>query len=44
MLCDGSPDPLIENELNTFIHLWRDETIPTLTKDVLEECENTLKV
>ena len=47
MLCDGSPDPCIENELNMFMNLWKEDLdgpSPPPVKEVLNECENTLEV
>ncbi|XP_048585529.1 dynein axonemal intermediate chain 7 isoform X2 [Nematostella vectensis] len=44
MLCDGSPDPLVEPELNTFLHLAKDESNQKPVKEVLQECEDILKL
>jgi hypothetical protein len=47
MRCDGSPDPFFENELNTFMHLWKDgfdDSNPRPVNHILEECESTLQV
>ena len=44
MLCDGSPDPLHESELNTYMNLWREEVHYKSVPVVLEEIEESLKV
>lgn len=44
MLCDGSPDPLHESELNTYMNLWREEVHYKPVPVVLEEIEESLKV
>nr|A6H8T2.2 RecName: Full=Dynein axonemal intermediate chain 7 [Danio rerio] len=43
MLCDGSPDPSVQPEINTYISLWRDDSENQIQK-VLEECALTLEL
>ena len=46
--CDGSPDPSVSPEINTFISLWKEETNETLeeviakSKLVLNVCPRVL--
>ena len=44
MLCDGSPDPTIPGEINTYMNLWRENTENNSIQDVLKDSELTLKV
>lgn len=43
MRCDGSPDPSVLQEINTFITLWR-ENSEAQVKPVLQQCDLALKV
>lgn len=43
MLCDGTPDPTAQQEINTYITLWRDDPEVNITC-VLEQCRPALKV
>ncbi|XP_030844896.1 protein CASC1 isoform X2 [Strongylocentrotus purpuratus] len=44
MLCDGSPDPTIPAEINTYINLWKDDTKRNEIHSVLKESHLTLKL
>ena len=44
MLCDGSPDPTIPGEINTFMNLWREEKDNVSIERVLEDSKLPLKV
>ncbi|KAK7901994.1 hypothetical protein WMY93_018763 [Mugilogobius chulae] len=41
MRCDGTPDPSVQQEINTYLSLWRDDPEVDVTK-VLEQCTRTL--
>lgn len=43
MRCDGSPDPSVQPDINTYISLWREDSENQIQK-VLEECALTLEV
>ncbi|KAJ8006731.1 hypothetical protein DPEC_G00110250 [Dallia pectoralis] len=43
MRCDGSPDPSVQKEINTFITLWRENT-EVQFKLVLKECALALQL
>jgi len=43
MRCDGSPDPAVQPEINTFISLWREDSETHISK-VLENCALALQV
>ena len=44
MKCDGSPDPTIAGEINTYMHLWREDTESTTIEKVLGDSNLTLRV
>lgn len=44
MLCDGSPDPTIPGEINTYLNLWREDTAHNDIQSVLKESKLTLRV
>ena len=44
MLCDGSPDPTIAGEINTYMNLWRENTECNDIQTVLRDGDLTLKV
>ena len=44
MLCDGTPDPTVTRELNTYMNLWREDKQSKPVKEVLNECEEALRV
>ncbi|KAM9672444.1 dynein axonemal intermediate chain 7 isoform 5-T5 [Trichechus inunguis] len=41
--CDGSPDPLVPQEMNTFISLWKEETNETF-EEVIEKSKLVLNL
>lgn len=43
MRCDGSPDPAVQPEINSFISLWREDSETQIEK-VLENCALALQV
>lgn len=43
MRCDGSPDPSVQPEINSFISLWREDS-ETQVQRVLENCALALQV
>ncbi|XP_019898414.2 protein CASC1 isoform X2 [Esox lucius] len=43
MRCDGSPDPSVQKEINTFITLWKENT-EVQFKPVLNECALALQL
>lgn len=43
MRCDGVPDPAAQCEINTYMHLWRDDSEVNI-KLVLEQCNLALQV
>lgn len=43
MRCDGSPDPTVQREVNTYISLWRDDPEVNITR-VLDQCNPALQV
>lgn len=43
MRCDGRPDPTGQQEINTYISLWRDDPEVNITL-VLEQCNSALQV
>ncbi|CAB1345769.1 unnamed protein product [Coregonus sp. 'balchen'] len=43
MRCDGSPDPSVQQEINTFINLWREDPEVQI-KPVLKECALALQL
>ncbi|XP_041637248.1 dynein intermediate chain CFAP94, axonemal [Cheilinus undulatus] len=43
MCCDGSPDPTVQQDINTYISLWRDDRQADITP-VLQKCNDTLKL
>ncbi|XP_063960514.1 dynein axonemal intermediate chain 7-like isoform X1 [Lytechinus pictus] len=44
MLCDGSPDPTIPAEINTYINLWKDDANRNDINSVLKESNQTLRL
>ncbi len=44
MLCDGRPDPTSKKDLNTYMNLWKEDTLFKPFEEVLQECELTLEV
>ena len=44
MLCDGSPDPKVTKEINTYINLWREDTDSKPVHKIIQECHDALKV
>ncbi|KAM6895697.1 dynein axonemal intermediate chain 7 [Xenentodon cancila] len=43
MRCDGVPDPTVQQEINTYISLWRDDQEINITQ-VLQECNTALQL
>uniref|UniRef100_UPI0037E8EA04 dynein axonemal intermediate chain 7 n=1 Tax=Semicossyphus pulcher TaxID=241346 RepID=UPI0037E8EA04 len=43
MRCDGTPDPSIQQDINTYISLWRDDPQVDITS-VLKQCSVTLQL
>lgn len=43
MRCDGSPDPAVQPEINSFISLWREDS-ETQIQQVLENCALALQL
>ncbi|KAK2858824.1 hypothetical protein Q5P01_003444 [Channa striata] len=43
LLCDGTPDPSVHQEINTYISLWRDDPEVNIGP-VLEQCNLALKL
>ena len=44
MQCDGSPDPSIAGEINTYMNLWDEETEQNDIDNVLKDSELALSV
>lgn len=44
MRCDGSPNPFIPSELNTYMNLWREDTSIKPALEVLNEIEASIAV
>lgn len=44
MRCDGSADPSIAGEINTYINLEREDTSHNSIEDVLPKCRHTREV
>jgi hypothetical protein len=44
MRCDGSSDPTIPGEINTYMNLWRDDNERVSIEQVLKDSELTLSV
>ena len=44
MLCDGSPDPKITKEINTYMNLWKEDVNPKSIHKIIQECHDALKV
>lgn len=43
MRCDGTPDPAVHQDINTYMSLWRDD--PEVgVEAVLKQCDLALKV
>lgn len=43
MRCDGTPDPVVHQDINTYMSLWRDD--PEVSVEaVLKQCDLALKV
>lgn len=43
MCCDGTPDPAVQQDINTYISLWRDDPEVNITP-VLKQCNLALQV
>uniref|UniRef100_A0A3B4ULR7 Dynein axonemal intermediate chain 7 n=1 Tax=Seriola dumerili TaxID=41447 RepID=A0A3B4ULR7_SERDU len=43
MHCDGTPDPAVQRDINTYISLWRDDPEVNITS-VLKQCNLALQV
>uniref|UniRef100_A0A3P8STM4 Dynein axonemal intermediate chain 7 n=1 Tax=Amphiprion percula TaxID=161767 RepID=A0A3P8STM4_AMPPE len=43
MRCDGAPDPTVQQDINTYISLWRDDPEVNITA-VLKQCNLALQV
>lgn len=43
MQCDGTPDPAAQQDINTYISLWRDDPEVNITL-VLKQCYLALQV
>lgn len=43
MSCDGTPDPAVHQDINTYMSLWRDDPEVGVTA-VLKQCDLSLKV
>ncbi|XP_018555984.1 dynein axonemal intermediate chain 7 isoform X1 [Lates calcarifer] len=43
MRCDGTPDPAVQQEMNTYISLWRDDPEVNITP-VLKQCHLALQL
>lgn len=43
MLCDGSPNPTVEPEINTFIALWKEDPEVDI-QIILKQCSLALQV
>ncbi|XP_055009212.1 dynein axonemal intermediate chain 7 isoform X2 [Boleophthalmus pectinirostris] len=41
--CDGTPDPSVQQEINTYMSLWREEPEVNVTK-VLEQCTGAIQL
>ena len=44
MRCDGSPDPTIAGEINTYMNLWREDTKRVDIETVLSDSDLALAV
>ena len=44
MLCDGSPDPTIPGEINTYMNLWRENIKDRDIQTILKESQLILSV
>ena len=44
MKCDGSPDPTIPGEINTYMNLWRERKESNDIDTILKEGDLTLSV
>ena len=44
MRCDGSPDPTIQGEINTYMNLWKEDMRSNDIANVLKESKLTLSV
>lgn len=42
--CDGSPDPSIPKEINTFLTLWREDYVHNRVSDSLINIDSVIKV
>ncbi|CAB1444420.1 unnamed protein product [Pleuronectes platessa] len=43
MCCDGTPDPEVQQDVNTYISLWREDPEVNITP-VLKQCNNALQL
>jgi hypothetical protein len=44
MLCDGSPNPIIDTEMNTFLALWKEDKVKNDIKSSLAQIGLALRV
>ena len=44
MKCDGSPDPTVQGEINTFMNLWREDLTEKDINTILKGAQLTLGV
>lgn len=43
MRCDGTPDPAVHQDINTYMSVWRDDKEVNI-QTVLKQCDLALKV
>lgn len=43
MRCDGTPDPTVQKDINTYITLWKDDPEVNITP-VLQQCNLAIRV
>ena len=44
MICDGTPNPKIAKEINTYINLWKEDVTSKPVHKIIQECHDALKV